>query len=181
MSQFRKSVNSILTKIQKGDKSQQKILYENTCNHLKAVAFKYVFDKNDCEDVLLEAFSKAFKYIDSYNCLQDGYNWLCKIVQNVAYDFNKRLKQTDELSEIIPSNKFLFMTEDMAEQDAVVREIRKLPPYEQRLIFLRFYMNLSFDEVAEEVKGKKSTVYQQIRVIIKKIKKNLQKSMDESL
>jgi len=170
-----------LKKLKKGDKSQQKILYDYTSNHLKVIAFKYLIDKNDCEDVLLESYCKAFKYIDSFNCMQDGYNWLCKIVQNVAFDFNKKFKPTDELSEIIPTNNFLFMTDDIAEADAVYREICKLSAYEQQLIFLKFYLNLSFDSVAKEVNSKKSTVHKQVMVIIKKIKKNLQKGMDESL
>lgn len=40
MSKFRNEINSILRKLQNGDTSQQKVLYDGTINYLKMIALR---------------------------------------------------------------------------------------------------------------------------------------------
>ena len=90
MSKYRHRINALLLEIKNGDISKVAELYEETYNHLIVIALINLNNKNDSEDVLHETYCRVIEYIHSFNALKDGYNWLCRIVQNVARDFNKR-------------------------------------------------------------------------------------------
>lgn len=161
MSKFRKEINSILFSLQKGDKTKQQELYNATYNYLKVIALKYVIDKNDYEDVVMEAYLKAFHYIASFNNKYDGYNWLCKIVQNTAYDFNKKHLPVISLDNITFTQIVGQKINDVDDSDEVLSALCKLPEYEQRLIYLRFYEGFSYSEISKIIGKGKSTVHKQ--------------------
>ena len=89
MSTLRGEVNKLLSGIKAGKEDSKEKLFELTYNHLKIIARCYVHNKNDIEDVLQIAYLKVFRYINAIDVSKDGYNWLCKIVQNEAYRFGK--------------------------------------------------------------------------------------------
>lgn len=161
MSKFRKEINSILFCLQKGDKSKQQVLVDVTYQNLKVIALKYVSDKNDYEDVLMEAYFRAFQYISSFNNNYDGYNWLCKIVQNVAYTYNKNLLPTVPLEDISFSKIIGQKINEIEDNDEVLSALCKLSEYEQRLIYLRIYEELSFSQISKIIGAGKSTVHKQ--------------------
>lgn len=67
MKDFTKNVNLILCDLKKGSKEKQKELFDYTYNHLKVIALTYAKNKNDYEDILVDAYLKAFKYTDSFD------------------------------------------------------------------------------------------------------------------
>ena len=169
MSKYQHQINFIIQAIQRGDKSQEKKLYELTYNYLKIIALKYAFDKNDYEDILIESYLRIFKYIGTADTKKDGYNWLCKIVQNVAYDFNKGYVPNIPLDEISLTAVVGDFRDSIEQKDVVVREICKLSIEKQKLLYLKFYEGLSYSQIAKELKSKKSTVHKQIAAILKEI------------
>ncbi len=171
MSKYQNEVNLIIRKIQRGDKSRQNELYALTFNKLKIIALRYAFDKNDYEDILMEAYIRIFRYIDTADTKQYGYNWMCKIVQNAAYDINKRNLPSISLDEISLTSVVGDFRDRIEQRDEIVREICKLSDYEQRLFYLKFYECKSYSQIAEIVKSKKSTVHKQTTAILKKLDK----------
>ncbi len=156
-----------------GDKIKQQELCDYTYNNLKVIALKYAIDKNDYEDILVEAYMRAFKYIGTADINKDGYNWLCKIVQNVAYDFNKGIIPTVPLDDISFTKIFGDEIEKVVSRDDVLKEVCRLSEYEQRLIHLKFYEDMSYAEMAKILNSKKSTVHKQTLNVIDKIKSKL--------
>lgn len=53
MSILRNEVNKILKGIKEGDVSKQQELIESTCNFLKVISYKYLYNKDDVEDVVM--------------------------------------------------------------------------------------------------------------------------------
>lgn len=174
MSKLCKETNKILIDLQKGNKAKQRELYDLTFNYLKVIALRYAADKNDYEDILQEAYLRAFRYIDSFDKNEDGYNWLCKIVQNVAYDFGKNYSPTEPLENAKHLKIFGEEFNKIASKDAVIRELQKLTAYEQNLIYLKFYEDLPYSEVARKMNSKKSTVHKQILKLFEALKNKLQ-------
>lgn len=172
MSKFQREINTLLYEIKCGNKSKEKELLNITYNYLKVIALRYAIDKNDWEDILLETYMRAFRYIAKFDLTKDGYNWLCKITQNVAYDFNKKVEPSEPLED--SKNEEVFFIEDkLVNKNLLTNELSKLPPYEQKIIYLRFWGNLSYSEIAKEVNGKKSTIHKQINSILKKLNKKI--------
>lgn len=74
------------------DAKAQIQLYDLYCDAMYTVALRYVKDSFIAEDVMQEAFIKAFKNIDSY---KDGVAfgaWLKRIVINQSIDYLKKKK-----------------------------------------------------------------------------------------
>ena len=74
------------------DAKAQMQLYDLYCDAMYTVALRYVKDSFIAEDVMQEAFIKAFKNIDSY---KDGVAfgaWLKRIVINQSIDYLKKKK-----------------------------------------------------------------------------------------
>lgn len=78
------------------DRSAQKQLYELYAGKLFAVAIRYMKDREKAEDVLQDAFIKAFRHLDSFRFDSPLEGWLRKIVVNTAL---KALKKDKNLTQ----------------------------------------------------------------------------------
>lgn len=94
MSYFGGVTTKLLTRIKESSGPVRKELIEKlfakTANHLKIIAARYLIDKSLIEDAVVEAFARIQIYIDKFDPNRDGYNWLCKIVENEARNLNKK-------------------------------------------------------------------------------------------
>ncbi len=175
MSVIGNQVNSLIAKIKRGDLKAFDRLYETTYKHLRIVAYNYTGDKNDLEDVLIEAYFRIYKYINSANLSKDGYNWMCKVVQNVAYDFNIQREITIPIN-MIESNSLFYEIEDIALADSsFINLVKKFSALDQQLIYLRFCEDYTYDEIARIKNMKKTTVYKKIMRLMKQIEKENKK------
>lgn len=169
MSILRKDVNKILIKIKKGDEESKNVLFEKTYNHLKIIAYPYVRNKADVDDVVTAAYLKIYQYIYSFDPQKDGYNWMCKIVQNVAWDWNKQYSQEVPLEDIPPSSQVIDIEEIIATRDEIKRWLQPYPEHDRKMIYLRVWENRTIEEIAEELGMKKSNVHKRISKILKEI------------
>lgn len=172
MSKYCKKINSIISGLQKGDLSKQQALFDATANHLRQIAMKYADDKKDCDDILQVAYMRAFEYIASADTGKDGYNWLCKIVQNVAYDFRKKAENHVIFEPHIPSEPFI-PTDSIEERKDLEGEMEKLGEEDRKLLYMKFWEDLSYQQIAEKTNSKKSTVHKRVTALMTQIKQNL--------
>ncbi|PQJ78669.1 RNA polymerase sigma factor [Polaribacter porphyrae] len=82
----------IIDQCKKNDAKAQMKLYNLYCSAMLNVAFRYVKDRFIAEDVMQEAFIKAFKKIDSYKNEVPFGAWLKRIVVNQSIDQLKKNK-----------------------------------------------------------------------------------------
>ncbi len=169
MSILRTDVNKILIKIKKGEDESKNVLFEKTYNHLKRIAYAYVRNKADVEDVLVEAYLRIYQYVSSFNPKKDGYNWMCKIVQNVARDWDKDFFQSVSLEDIERRAQIIETEELIAEKDEVDRLLQPYSERDRKMMYLRFWENRTIEEIAEALGMGKSNVHKQISKILKEI------------
>ncbi|CAM1367171.1 RNA polymerase sigma-70 factor, ECF subfamily [Tenacibaculum sediminilitoris] len=82
----------VIDACKKNDAKAQMQLYELYCEAMYTVALRYVKDSYTAEDVMQEAFIKAFKNIDSYKEEVTFGAWLKRIVINQSIDYLKKRK-----------------------------------------------------------------------------------------
>lgn len=180
MSILRNEVNKILKGIKEGDVSKQQELIESTCNFLKVISYKYLYNKDDVEDVVMEAYMKVYRSIDSCDLSLDGYNWICKIVENTAYDFNAEYAKNHKVEKaLVVTEDFTDIEDAIADKDEVLRIMKVLPLMDQRLLYLKFWRNMSYAEIVEHLSMKKSNVHKRIQKILKEIHKKFGKPVDD--
>lgn len=141
------------------------------------MVLKMIHNRDDAEDITMESFSKAFNNIERYDQKYAFSTWLFKIATNNCIDFirKKRLETTsidkttendkgDEIGIDIKSDA-LNPEEGMMKAQRVfsVRaHLNKLDPKYRQLIELRYYEELSYEEIAEQLELPLGTVKAQL-------------------
>lgn len=122
-------------------------------------------DERDAEDVVQEAYLRAFKHFDSFKG-SDARPWLLAIVRNTYYTWVQRNRAPemsasfDEEKDIhvsdVPDPETLFLIE--TDRKMLRRALRKLPAEFLEVIVLREFEELSYKEIAEVVQVPVGTV-----------------------
>ena len=134
---------------------------------------KMVKNSDDAEDLTIEAFAKAFKNLTKFNPDYTFSTWLFRIATNNCIDFIRK-KKLDTLS--INST----FTDDNGEnvgidikdtnlnpQELAINKqkieimrtvVTQLPPKYQVLVRLRYFNELSYDEISKELDAPLGTV-----------------------
>ena len=136
---------------------------------MKSIAYPYVRNKADVEDVLIEAYLRIFQYVATFDPNKDGYNWMCKIVQNVARDWDKNFFQSVSLEDVEQNVPIIEMEEMIATQDEVQRLLQPYSERDRKMMYLRFWENRTIEEIAKALEMKKSNVHKRISKILKEI------------
>lgn len=173
MSRLRDEVNRLLQEIKRNKTNAYERLFMTTYIHLKLVALNYLSNSSDVDDVINEAFFRVFKYVHSADLEKDGYNWLCKIVQNTAYDFNKRNHVEIPVNKIENHQLFYEIDDSILARNDILSIIKTFEATDQKLLYLKFWEDRSYEEIAKHTGMKKSTVYKRIHAKLKEIKKKL--------
>lgn len=138
---------------------------------------KMVNNKDDADDLTIEAFGKAFRRMHQYTPQFAFSTWLFKIATNNAIDFirKKRIKaisidqgfSTDDgdTIEISIKDAVLDPAEAMQKEERIkkMREIvDKLKPRYRKLVEMRYFDELAYEEIAEELNLPLGTVKAQL-------------------
>ncbi len=155
---------------------------------------KMVKNRNDAEDLTIEAFGKAFKNIHQYTPNYAFSTWLFKIASNNCIDFLRKKKnitisidgQTDsegnEVTLPIPSDEPDPEEDMIKKQKAVLLRnvVDQLKPRYKELVILRYFDEFSYEEIAEQLNLPLGTVKAQLfraRELLLNVMKNAQSSI----
>lgn len=162
------------------DKGDQKSYAELMARYKDSIYFmllKMVNNRDDADDLTIEAFGKAFKNIKQYTPDFAFSTWLFKIATNNCIDFiRKKKKQTLSLDKSINTDDggelVLDVKSDrpdpeehmMKKQKVVMMRdvVDKLKPRYKKLVELRYFEELSYEEIAEELQLPLGTVKAQL-------------------
>lgn len=138
---------------------------------------KMVNNKEDANDLTVEAFGKAFENIDKYRAEFAFSTWLFKIATNNCIDFirKKRLK-TFSIDESYESHegedrKIDFASEVLDPEEKMIKKqkndlmrniVDKLPVRYKQLVIMRYFDEKSYEEIAEELNLPLGTVKAQL-------------------
>jgi RNA polymerase sigma factor (sigma-70 family) len=138
---------------------------------------KMVNNKDDAEDLTIEAFGKAFRRLGQYTPQFAFSTWLFKIASNNCIDYIRKKKikaisidqgfQTDDgdTIEINVKDAVIDPAEAMEKEERIkkMREIvDKLKPRYRKLVELRYFDELAYEEIAEQLNLPLGTVKAQL-------------------
>lgn len=173
MSRYAKEVNKLLIAIKNGDTSKFNKLFGLTANHLISIAKYYLDNKSYCEDVVNDAFIKIFKYIHSYDESKDGYNWMCKITENIAREYNSKKAEEIPLSEVETVLKHEVKISE--EKLDLSRAIENLDPVNRELISQYYFFDRTFEDIGKDFNLTKSAVKKRIDKILIELRRFIEK------
>lgn len=127
-------------------------LYNLYCKAMFLVAFRYVKDRFIAEDIMQEAFIKAFKNIDSYKNEVAFGAWLKRIVINQSIDQLKKNKLelvaiNEEVTLKVDEDEWKF--ESVISVDGIVEIINSLKDKYRLVLTLYLIEGYDHQEIAE--------------------------------
>ncbi|QDH79300.1 sigma-70 family RNA polymerase sigma factor [Echinicola soli] len=146
----------------------------------KAVYFmilKMIRDADDAEDLTMEAFAKAFRNLHKFKKDYTFSTWLFRIATNNTIDFIRKKKlKTMSLNNTLTDDGGNSVNIDVEDddnnpQDEFIKTQRiemvrifvdKLPAKYRKLVKLRYFDELSYDEIAQELDKPLGTVKAQL-------------------
>lgn len=141
------------------------------------VVLKIVRNIDDADDLTIESFSKAFRSLDKYKRDFTFSTWLFRIATNNCIDFIRKKKLNTfsidtSLQDSSGDDKtFEIKDSSLDPSDEIIRiqkseflenVLTKLPPKYQLLLRKRYYDELSYEEIAEEMNFPLGTVKAQL-------------------
>ncbi|WP_340102694.1 RNA polymerase sigma factor [Rhodohalobacter sp. 8-1] len=148
-----------------GDQRAYQQLTEKYRRPLEYHVRKMVKESEQVEDLVQEAFIKAFKNLESYNSSYAFSTWLYRITTNHTIDYlrKKKLKTTsiDKPIKTREGEMSFELPDEQAETDrAIIRKQRKkiithaidnLPEKYRQVIQMRHIEELSYQEIADKL------------------------------
>lgn len=166
MSKYGKKVNALISKIRAGDRQAEEGLFMYTYNHLWGVARRYSSSDTIADDAVQNAYVKIFRYLDSFDDTKDGYNWMCKIAENEAKSENARYVERSYVAES-DNNAFC----EVEVRDEIERFMNGLAENEKEILFLRFWLDKTYGEIAEIFGISADSAQMRVSRILKREKK----------
>jgi RNA polymerase sigma factor (sigma-70 family) len=87
------SEEQLIERCRKNDRTAQKILYDKYAGLMLAICRRYVFEKSEAEDILMEGFLKIFTKIGEFEGRGSFEGWMKRVFVNTAItNYHKNLK-----------------------------------------------------------------------------------------
>lgn len=163
------------------EQGSQKAYAELMHRYRESVYFmmlKMVNNKDDAEDLTIEAFGRAFKRLVQYTPNYAFSTWLFKIASNNAIDFLRNKKKNDALSldskmENEEGQEFSknIKSPNLDPEENIIKKqkmellrdvVEKLKPRYRELVQMRYYEEMSYEEIADKLDLPVGTVKAQL-------------------
>ena len=176
--------------VNQNDEQAYAMLMENYKKPVYHMVLKMVRNVDDAEDLTIEAFAKAFKNLHKFKKDYTFSTWLFRIATNNAIDFIRKKKlDTTSLNSSYTDDSGANINIDLPDKGLNPQEmaikmqkieliqmfVTKLPAKYQRLVRLRYFDELSYDEIAKELGSPLGTVKAQLhraRELLSELVKN---------
>lgn len=164
------SINKEIIELAKnGDKRAMAEIFQNYQDYVMRSAFILMRSQDEAEDVAENVFFKVFTNLRSFDMERDFHPWLSRIIRNECYSYLKKHRRLVDNAETWLD---VINTEDHHPETIYLVQsvLSKLSQKEREIIQLRFYQELTFEEIAKVLSTTVGNVKVRIHRAIKKLK-----------
>jgi RNA polymerase sigma-70 factor, ECF subfamily len=155
-------VNPYIEKAKNGDQVAFTFLLDYYWNDVYGFMLKRTENETDAEDITIETFSKAFDKLATYNTEFQFNTWLIAIAKNVHIDLLRKKKSSLFVEITDDENQQAYRVADTtpSAEDELINEqnlsqllqfIKELKPHYQEVIQLRYFQEMTYQEIAEQL------------------------------
>ncbi len=151
---------SILQRCKKNDKNAFAELFKFYQNYLFKICFSYVHNEQEALDLIQEIFIKLYKNIYKYDERYPFHPWIRRITVNTC--INEKRKQSPILVPLSTDDESKNIEDQLAAEQDIEQEVENhdmariikehidcLQEKQRMVIILRYYEDLSYEEIAE--------------------------------
>jgi RNA polymerase sigma-70 factor (ECF subfamily) len=148
------------------------------------LVLKLTDNRQDAEDLAQEIFIKAFEALDRFDIRKKFFPWLYTIALNIIRNHHKKIKPLlmRNIETLLGSRRAAavrnpeHMVQSKQASQILGRCIRKLPISQKEAVVLRYYQELTFEEIAEiqnvNISTAKMRVYRALKHLSKILHEN---------
>jgi RNA polymerase sigma-70 factor (ECF subfamily) len=156
-------IKEYILKAAKGDQTAYTFLLDSYWNEVYNFILQRTQNEIEAEDIAIETFSKAFDKLALYNSEYQFNTWLLTIAKNIHIDLVRKKKAygyfitSREANELQVSR---IVDETPTIEDNIIKEqnlkilisyIKKLKPHYQEVINLRYFQEMSYQEISNQL------------------------------
>lgn len=174
-------VSDLAGRAQRGDRRAFEVLVHRMLRPALAVAWEFVSTREDAEDIVQEAFARAWQSFGRYDASRPFAPWFFTIVRNVARNAHRRDRRwaaeplTDEVVDLVSDGRQGSDPDERLYIDGRIDALlEELSPMQRACFRLAELEGFPRDEVAHMLGVSAATV----RVHIHRARKTLQSRMD---
>lgn len=171
----------IVDEVRKGDRSSYSELVKRHQKGLLRLSMRFMKDVDLAQDIVQEAFIKAYEKLNLFEARSTFKSWLFQIAVNVAR--NKLRENKYHFTDINDVEIGVASTAETglinsAVGDIMQKEVDRLPFKQKTALVLRVYEDLSFAEIAEIMQCPYDTAKANYRHALLKLKSVFQSRVD---
>lgn len=136
---------------------------------------RIVLTHDDANDVLQNAYVKAWQAIDQFHGDSKVLTWLSRIAINESLDFMRRQKKISQLSADDPDGSVanLLMADDYFDGDQTEAQLQEaisqLPDVQRTVFQLRYYDEMKYSEISRLLHTSEGALKASYHIAVKKI------------
>lgn len=155
--------------LRKNQKIIEKIILEQY-NRYYRLAYSYVHNEMDAEDIVQSGAYKALKGSGTLNNPEYAGTWVYRIMLNEIFQFVKQPQM--ESYECLQEEKGteIEAVEDVYEDIDLQRALDRLPPQDKAIIIMKFFEDKKLEEIAEILDENLSTVKSRLYRSMKRLR-----------
>ena len=175
----------LVTLYRNGNEAAFNLLVDRYHSKVFTTIFLIVKDQDVAEDLLQDVFVKVLHTLNSDKYNEEGkfQPWVMRIAHNLAIDHFRKAKRYPTIILEDGSNLFnsLSFAEDSSEEQRIKEEtlafvrnlIDELPEAQKEVVIMRHYLDMSFQEIAEQTGVSINTALGRMRYALNHIRKKM--------
>ena len=175
----------LITLYRNGNEAAFNLLVDRYHSKVFTTLFLIVKDQDVAEDLLQDVFVKVLHTLNSDKYNEEGkfQPWVMRIAHNLAIDHFRKAKRYPTILLEDGSNLFnsLSFAEDSSEEQRIKEEtlafvrnlINELPEAQKEVVIMRHYLDMSFQEIAEQTGVSINTALGRMRYALNHIRKKM--------
>ncbi|WP_242204784.1 RNA polymerase sigma factor [Aestuariivivens insulae] len=154
-------INEAIKRAKMNDQKAFNYLLDRYWDDVYGFQLKRIQNENDAEDITIQTFSKAFDRIETFDESYKFKTWLIAISKNIHIDLLR--KEERSIAKVIShddDHAYKVLDESPSPEDIIITEqhlakllldIKKLKPHYQKIINLRYFQELSYKEISNQL------------------------------
>ncbi len=175
----------LITSYRNGNEAAFNLLVDRYQSKVFTTIFLIVKDQDVAEDLLQDVFVKVLHTFNSDKYNEEGkfQPWVMRIAHNMAIDHFRKAKRYPTILLEDGSNLLnsLSFAEDSSEEQRIKEEtlawvrnlIEELPEAQREVVIMRHYLDMSFQEIAEQTGVSINTALGRMRYALNHIRKKM--------
>lgn len=175
----------LITSYRNGNEAAFNLLVDRYQSKVFTTIFLIVKDQDVAEDLLQDVFVKVLHTFNSDKYNEEGkfHPWVMRIAHNMAIDHFRKAKRYPTILLEDGSNLLnsLSFAEDSSEEQRIKEEtlvwvrnlIDELPEAQREVVIMRHYLDMSFQEIAEQTGVSINTALGRMRYALNHIRKKM--------